>query len=415
MKKEFKAAEPTVLLNRYRVTAVTMAGAFGGLFQAYDTVRERPVFLATLKRERPIEPRGQLSYSPQQMDQDVQATTALAHPSVLAFCDLHDGSSQHILVSDFTEYAALNRNPAFLARSGLCQVVDTFNSVVHMAQYMARSKAYGAMLRPDNVYVSNTGEVKVANYLMSRLTLLARYPDLGSREKEVLSNRFGAFADRDAIMALDMSYLGQILEAMLCLGGRSKAAPGQTPAEATEEARLAEEVQPKVREMLRKLGAGTYPDLDAFAAETATLAGEVAAVTRKEEVVTFRARADKRTLLPGDILFRDGDTANGEAYIVEKGLVHVIKTAPDGKEFYLDSSKAGEIIGEMALIDNKPRMATVKAVEPTTLLVVTAPYFKAMIEKSDMVSQKVIQVLTQRLRYQAGEIARLKSLLGGNR
>jgi CRP-like cAMP-binding protein len=66
----------------------------------------------------------------------------------------------------------------------------------------------------------------------------------------------------------------------------------------------------------------------------------------------------------------------------------------------------------MALIDNQPRMATARATEATTVAVITAEQFRRMLEKSDPISRKLIGVLTNRIRYQSSEIARLKSILG---
>lgn len=73
---------------------------------------------------------------------------------------------------------------------------------------------------------------------------------------------------------------------------------------------------------------------------------------------------------------------------------------------------AGDILGEMALIDGQPRMATAKAIEPCTVVVINGIEFRRMLDKIDKVPKRLIDVLVRRLRYQSGEITRLKAVLG---
>ena len=64
----------------------------------------------------------------------------------------------------------------------------------------------------------------------------------------------------------------------------------------------------------------------------------------------------------GDTIMKQGD-AGTCAYIIESGRVEIILTKDDGSEQSLGTRGAGAMIGEMALIDNAPRTATIKAIE----------------------------------------------------
>ena len=69
----------------------------------------------------------------------------------------------------------------------------------------------------------------------------------------------------------------------------------------------------------------------------------------------------------GEIIFSENDVGES-AYIIERGRVEVLKML-DGKNVHLAYLGAGEPFGEMGMIDEKPRSATVVAVEETGELI----------------------------------------------
>ena len=65
-----------------------------------------------------------------------------------------------------------------------------------------------------------------------------------------------------------------------------------------------------------------------------------------------------------EVLFHRGDP--GDAfYYVESGQVRIFTYDEEGRELTLNSLGAGEAFGELALVDEQPRSASVDAVEPT--------------------------------------------------
>ncbi|MDD5675368.1 MAG: cyclic nucleotide-binding domain-containing protein, partial [Chitinivibrionales bacterium] len=72
---------------------------------------------------------------------------------------------------------------------------------------------------------------------------------------------------------------------------------------------------------------------------------------------------DIRAYKPGDVLFEEGSKGR-ELFSIQEGKVGVYKESPDGP-IELAKIEKGGIIGEMSLLDNMPRSATVKALEPT--------------------------------------------------
>lgn len=98
----------------------------------------------------------------------------------------------------------------------------------------------------------------------------------------------------------------------------------------------------------------------------------------------------------GDIIFREGDAADC-AYIIESGRVE-ISVEREGKPIVLGELVSGEILGEMAMIDEFNRTATARVVEDSHLTVVTPRQIQQRIESSDPVVRSLLEVLLSRYR-----------------
>ena len=77
----------------------------------------------------------------------------------------------------------------------------------------------------------------------------------------------------------------------------------------------------------------------------------------------------------GTPLFKEGD-AGDTAFLVMSGVVEIWREV-NGENMILGEIKAGELFGEMALISNKPRMATAIAKEDTDCAVIPVAVFNS--------------------------------------
>ena len=75
----------------------------------------------------------------------------------------------------------------------------------------------------------------------------------------------------------------------------------------------------------------------------------------------------------GQFLFREGD-APTSAFLIEEGQVEVVLDCPTG-DVVIAVRNAGDIVGEMAIIDRSPRSAGVRAVTDCVFLPVNANSF----------------------------------------
>ena len=99
----------------------------------------------------------------------------------------------------------------------------------------------------------------------------------------------------------------------------------------------------------------------------------------------------------GQEIVRQGDTGVG-AFIIKKGRVEAVQDRA-GHEHKLAELKTGEMFGEMALLDEFPRSATVRAIEPTTCLGIQRWHFKGILESHPQIALALLPVLTKRLRH----------------
>ena len=86
----------------------------------------------------------------------------------------------------------------------------------------------------------------------------------------------------------------------------------------------------------------------------------------KQLDLLLEATTTKR-LAPKEILFRKGDPGN-QLYGILSGSLKAMATGSDGKDVMFTLMGRGEVIGEISLLDNGERSATVVAVEQTELL-----------------------------------------------
>lgn len=95
------------------------------------------------------------------------------------------------------------------------------------------------------------------------------------------------------------------------------------------------------------------------------------------------------------MIFSEGQPGN-ELYIIQKGSVKITKIV-NNSEVLLAMLKPGDIFGEMALLDNKPRSASAEAYEDTELLVVNRANYQQMIETRPQLVTKLTTLLADRI------------------
>ena len=105
----------------------------------------------------------------------------------------------------------------------------------------------------------------------------------------------------------------------------------------------------------------------------------------------------KQTIKEGEILFKEGSFSDC-AYIIESGVLEVLKRDDTNEEIFVALLKRNDIVGEMGLIDGQPRSATVRAKRESTLTVITREQFQSLAQKNPNALMPIMKVLVCRLR-----------------
>src|SRR5437763_2037081 len=90
-------------------------------------------------------------------------------------------------------------------------------------------------------------------------------------------------------------------------------------------------------------------------------------------------RASEQTFPPGHVVIRQDDSG-GSAYAIVSGHVRVLESVPDSPvELFLGELGPGEVFGELGVLRERPRSASIVTLERTRCLVVPAADFVQML------------------------------------
>ncbi len=105
---------------------------------------------------------------------------------------------------------------------------------------------------------------------------------------------------------------------------------------------------------------------------------------------SMREVAERQTYPANTVLCRQGE-AGKSLFIIVDGRVVVSQRLEDGEERLLAVLGPAQSFGEMALIDNSPRMATCTTLEPTTVLEITETVFDRLVETNPVVAYTMMR------------------------
>ena len=109
---------------------------------------------------------------------------------------------------------------------------------------------------------------------------------------------------------------------------------------------------------------------------------------------------ERRVCQAGDLIFRKGDRGEA-AYLVQRGSVEIVVIG-ESEEKILGTVGEGGIFGEMALIDDEPRMATARAAETAVVVTITRRMFEERLTKADPFIRRLLQIFADTIRKMSG-------------
>lgn len=136
---------------------------------------------------------------------------------------------------------------------------------------------------------------------------------------------------------------------------------------------------------------------------------DVFAELDERELAAIAAVAKSRRYAKEDVVFH-ADESGDVFCLIKEGQVKVTMISPEGKEIILSMLGPGDFFGEMSLLDNEPRSATVIAVEPLDVYTIWRSDFLAILAENFTITKKVLATLSRRLRTASNRIESLATM-----
>lgn len=129
----------------------------------------------------------------------------------------------------------------------------------------------------------------------------------------------------------------------------------------------------------------------------------------ERELSAIAAVAKSRRYAKDDVIFH-ADESGDVFCLIREGQVKVTMISPEGKEIILSLLGPGDFFGEMALLDDEPRSATVVATEALDLVTIWRSDFLQILAENFDITKKVLAEISRRLRTASNRIESLATM-----
>ena len=117
-----------------------------------------------------------------------------------------------------------------------------------------------------------------------------------------------------------------------------------------------------------------------------------------ERLAQLQESCQLRKIPKNTILFMEGDQS-GQLYIIESGLISVYTDGSDGKQLILNYLGPGDYFGELSLIDNKPRSASVMTIKDSQIYSVSRDAFNTFLKNNPDLYPVLMSELVEKIRH----------------
>jgi CRP/FNR family transcriptional regulator len=125
----------------------------------------------------------------------------------------------------------------------------------------------------------------------------------------------------------------------------------------------------------------------------------------REELERIASVAIPRSFPKGVRVFHEGDRSDA-CYIVRSGDLRVTREHSDGRAIALATLGAGDIFGELAMLDGEARSASVETLSDSELIALPAADVRGLLTRQAELTVKLVMALTRRLRETNERISR---------
>lgn len=118
---------------------------------------------------------------------------------------------------------------------------------------------------------------------------------------------------------------------------------------------------------------------------------------KRRQLERFANRFVEREYDEGAAIVTQGKGGEG-FFVIVSGAAEVIRETPDGEKVKVNEFGPGDYFGELALLDDGPRTASVITTEPTDCVILTRWDFLGMLKKDAETAVAILQELAKRFR-----------------
>ena len=126
----------------------------------------------------------------------------------------------------------------------------------------------------------------------------------------------------------------------------------------------------------------------------------------QQELEALSASSVVRSYPKNTVIINESDHADS-LYIIESGKVKVYCSDKNGKEFIMNTQSAGDYFGELALVDDSTRSASVRTVEKSSFCIIYKEDFNRVLDAYPNISRQLIRNLAQRVRKLTADVKSL--------
>jgi eukaryotic-like serine/threonine-protein kinase len=381
--------------ERLVIESRAASGGMGTIDVAVDRALDRRIALKTLHAHLRSSDAAVRMFL-----REARLTGLLDHPHIVPVYDIGERDHDHLyfsmkLVEGQTlsdVIRAIPRGP--LDTSMLYGLLDVLTKVCDALAFAHSRGVLHCDIKPANIMVGEFGQVYLMDWGIARL--VATEPPSSEPDPGAVPPRHGSATDHSIIgtpcymspeqargdRALldarsDVFLLGSVLYELLTRR------PPYASSDRTETLSLAANGSFPAPRKIAKDG-GVPPELERIVLRAMAKNPEhryPSVVALREDLVRFmRGGGDfpRRTFQAGETIVREGEQGDA-AYIIVAGSCEIRKDLPSGVET-LQTIGPGAVFGEMAILTEGPRTATVVAVETTTVMVVTSAILEQEME-----------------------------------
>jgi CRP/FNR family cyclic AMP-dependent transcriptional regulator len=125
-----------------------------------------------------------------------------------------------------------------------------------------------------------------------------------------------------------------------------------------------------------------------------------------DELAVLAASSARRAFPKNTVVIHEDDPADA-LYIIETGKVKVYCSDKNGKEFIMNTQAAGDYFGELALLDDSTRSASVRTVEKCEFCIITKDAFNQVLDHHPKICKQLLHNLASRVRKLTADVKSL--------